>query len=137
MRISLFFVCGWVPYHIIYSISTNKWYVTRQIKKIWVSVWNEVWLVVSLNPNSEKIEWFYKSDNFINDIAFGASLFNTYFQFYFAVNFSQGPEIIFKMFKNDKIAPLKNLKFDMKMTDIWDFLMFYWWKYFKITQVCR
>lgn len=40
----------------------------------------------SLDPNSEKIEGFYKGDNFINDIAFGASLFvfcdlNTYFQF--------------------------------------------------------
>ncbi len=40
----------------------------------------------SLDPNSEKIEGFYNSDNFINDIAFGASLFifcdlNTYFQF--------------------------------------------------------
>ncbi len=39
-----------------------------------------------LNPNSEKVEGFYKGDNFINDIAFGASLFvfcdlNTYFQF--------------------------------------------------------
>ncbi len=29
----------------------------------------------SLDPNSEKIERFYKSDNFINDIAFGTSLF--------------------------------------------------------------
>ncbi len=40
----------------------------------------------SLNPNSEKIEGFYKGDNFINDIAFGASLFvfcdlNIYFQY--------------------------------------------------------
>ncbi len=40
----------------------------------------------SLDANSEKIEGFYKSDNFINDIAFDASLFifcdlNTYFQF--------------------------------------------------------
>ncbi len=40
----------------------------------------------SLDPNSEKIEGFYKVDNFINDIAFGASVFvffnlNTYFQF--------------------------------------------------------
>ncbi len=40
----------------------------------------------SLDPNSEKIEGFYKGDNFINDITFGASLFifcdlNTYFQF--------------------------------------------------------
>ncbi len=40
------------------------------------------------DPNSKKIEGFYKADNFINfttDIAFGASLFvfydlNTYFQ---------------------------------------------------------
>ncbi len=46
------------------------------------------WGLVShefLDPNSEKIEGFYKVDNFINDIAFGASLFvlcdlNTYFQ---------------------------------------------------------
>ncbi len=40
----------------------------------------------SPNPNSEKKEGFYKGDNFINDIAFGDSLFvfcdlNTYFQF--------------------------------------------------------
>ncbi len=40
----------------------------------------------SFGPNSEKIEGFYKGDNFINDIAFGVSLFvfcdlNTYFQF--------------------------------------------------------
>ncbi len=40
----------------------------------------------SLDTNSEKIVGFYKGDNFINDIAFGASLFvycdlNTYFQF--------------------------------------------------------
>ncbi len=40
----------------------------------------------SLDPNSKKIEGFYKGDNFINDIAFGDSLFvfcdlNTYLQF--------------------------------------------------------
>ncbi len=40
----------------------------------------------SLDTNSKKIVGFYKDDNFINDIAFGASLFvfcdlNTYFQF--------------------------------------------------------
>ncbi len=39
----------------------------------------------SLDQNSEKIEGFYKGYNFINDIAFGTSLFffdlNTYFQF--------------------------------------------------------
>ncbi len=39
----------------------------------------------SLDPNSEKIEEFYKGDNVINDIAFGYSLFvfcdlNRYFQ---------------------------------------------------------
>ncbi len=39
----------------------------------------------SLDPNTEKIEGFYKPDNFINDIVFGASVFvfcdlNTYFQ---------------------------------------------------------
>ncbi len=39
----------------------------------------------SLDPNSEKMEGIYKADNFINDTAFGASLFffcdlNTYFQ---------------------------------------------------------
>ncbi len=43
------------------------------------------WSLVSLNPNSEKMEGFYKAKNFINDIAFGTSLFvfcdlNTYFQ---------------------------------------------------------
>ncbi len=40
----------------------------------------------SLDPNSEKIEGYYKGDNFTNDIAFCASLFvfcdlNTYFKF--------------------------------------------------------
>ncbi len=47
------------------------------------------WSLVShefLDPNSEKIVGFYKVDNFINDIAFGASFFvfsdlKTYFQF--------------------------------------------------------
>ncbi len=39
----------------------------------------------SLDPNSEKMEGIYKADNFINDIAFGASVFifsdlNTYFK---------------------------------------------------------
>ncbi len=39
----------------------------------------------SLDPNSEKLEGIYKTDNFIDDIAFGASLFvffdlNTHFQ---------------------------------------------------------
>ncbi len=29
----------------------------------------------SLDTNSKKIKGFYKGDNFINDIAFGASLF--------------------------------------------------------------
>ncbi len=38
-----------------------------------------------LDSNSEKMDGIYKADNFINDIAFGASLFvfcdlNTYFQ---------------------------------------------------------
>ncbi len=40
----------------------------------------------SLDPNSAKIEGFYKGDKFNNDIAFGASLYvfsdlNTYFHF--------------------------------------------------------
>ncbi len=45
--------------------------------KIWVSGWNEIGLVLNLlsYPNTEKIEGFYKADNFINVIAFGASLF--------------------------------------------------------------
>ncbi len=30
----------------------------------------------SLDPNSKKIEGFYKGDNFINDIAFGSYLFS-------------------------------------------------------------
>ncbi len=39
----------------------------------------------SLDPNSEKVEGFYKAKNIINDIAFGTYLFvfcdlNTYFQ---------------------------------------------------------
>ncbi len=56
----------------------------------------------SRDLNSEKKEGFYKGDNFINDIAFGTSLF-------VFCDFLAGPIIIFKMFKNDKIAPLKNL----------------------------
>ncbi len=41
--------------------------------------------LVSLDTESGKIDGFYKSNNFINNIAFGASLFvfcdlNTYFQ---------------------------------------------------------
>ncbi len=53
----------------------------------------------SLYPNSEKMEGIYKTDNFINDIAFGAFLFvffdlNTYLQLKFAVNFSRG-QIVF------------------------------------------
>ncbi len=31
---NFFICCMWVPYHIIYSISAKKWYVTMQIKKI-------------------------------------------------------------------------------------------------------
>ncbi len=31
--------------------------------------------LVILDPNTEKIEGFYKADNFINDIKFGNSLF--------------------------------------------------------------
>ncbi len=46
------------------------------------------WSLVSLeplDPNSEKVEGLYKPKNFINDIAFGTSLFdfcdlNTYFK---------------------------------------------------------
>ncbi len=46
------------------------------------------WSLVSLeplHPKSDKVEGFYKAKNFINDIAFGTSLFifydlNTYFQ---------------------------------------------------------
>ncbi len=55
----------------------------------------------SLDHNSEKMEGIYKTDNFINDIAFGTSLFvffddlNTYFQFKFAINFWQSPVILF------------------------------------------
>ncbi len=77
MRISLFF-CVWVHYNIIYSISTTN---NMSISMKWSLVSHE-----SLDPNFEKIEGFYKGDNFINDIAFKASLFvfcdlNTYLQF--------------------------------------------------------
>ncbi len=39
----------------------------------------------ALDPNTEKLEGFYKAKNFISNIAFGTSLFvfcdlNTYFQ---------------------------------------------------------
>ncbi len=81
----------------------------------------------SLDPHSEKMEGIYKTDNFINDIAFGTSLFvlfdlNPNFQFKFAINFSQSPVVFFLKFKNGKIVLLKNLQFYMKMTDICDFL---------------
>ncbi len=44
---------------------------------MWVSVRNEVWLVLiePLDPNSEKVEGFYKAMNFSIDIAYGTSLF--------------------------------------------------------------
>ncbi len=53
------------------------------------------WSLVSLeplDPNSEKVEGFYKANNFIKNIAFGTFLFafcnlNTYFQLLFAVIF--------------------------------------------------
>ncbi len=65
----------------------------------------------------------YKTDNFINDIAFRTSLFvffdlNTYFHFLFAINFSHSPVI----FTNGKGVPLKYFHFYMKITDIWDIL---------------
>ncbi len=78
----------WVHYHIIYSISLVR--------------------LKPLDPNSEKMEGMYKTDNFINDITFGTSLFvffdlNTYFQFQFAINFSQIPIIFFfKCLKMEK-----------------------------------
>ncbi len=31
---NFFICCMWIPYHITYSIGTNKLYVTRQIKEI-------------------------------------------------------------------------------------------------------
>ncbi len=63
----------------------------------------------SLDPNSEKIDGFYKGDNFINDIAFGASLFCfLWFKYIFpiliAVNFSQSPVIVFKSLKWQNIT---------------------------------
>ncbi len=71
-----FTFCMWVTYHITYSISTNK-------------------LEMKFNPNSEKMEEIYKTDNFIKYSAFGASLFvffdlNTHFQLEFVVNVSRG-----------------------------------------------
>ncbi len=53
--------CMWVPYYITY------WIMSIRMK------WGLVSLE-SLDPNTEKIEGFYKDNNFIN-IAFGASLF--------------------------------------------------------------
>ncbi len=140
---NFFIFCVWLPYHIIYLISTNKWFVNK-IKKfsscfyLWYNVWSPMvqyeplvikiykcienvktrwdnnknyhchchchchcnqanyenmsiskkWSLVSiepLNPNSKKVEGLYKSNNFINNIAFGTALFvfcdlNTYFQ---------------------------------------------------------
>ncbi len=101
MRISLFFVCG---YLILFTqLAPKKLYVTRQIKKIWVSVWNEVLVnCESLDPNSTKIEGFHKGDNFINDIAFGASLFVYIFPILICVNFLSGPFFFFKCLKMAK-----------------------------------
>ncbi len=79
------FLC---EYLILFTqVAQKKKNVTRQIKKkMSISMkWNLI-SRESLDPNSEKIEGFYKGDTFINDIAFGASLFvfcdlNTYLQF--------------------------------------------------------
>ncbi len=83
MRISLFFVCGYIIICFT-QLAPTKWYVTRQIVCI-----NMKWSLVRLDPldpHSEKMEGIYKTDNIINDITFGTSLFvffdlNTYFQF--------------------------------------------------------
>ncbi len=132
----------WVPYHIIYSISTKQWYVTRQIKKIWVSVWNEVWLVLSiLIQILKKVEGFYKAKNFINDIKFGTSLFvfcdlNTYFQLQCALNFSRG-QTFFKYQKMTKYLIKNIFSFTSKWHMFEILLMFYWWQCFQITQIDR
>ncbi len=116
-----------MPYHITYSISTKKRYVARKIKKIWISVWKEIWFK-SLEyswPKSEKLEGFHKSDNFINNIALGTSLFvfcdlNHISHYNLQYISSRNKKNSF--FQNAKIVPFKNLQFYIKMTDIWDFL---------------
>ncbi len=60
-------------------------YVTRQIMNMSISVKWGLGSLQTLDPNTKNIEGFYKADNCINYIAFGASLFvfydvNTYFQ---------------------------------------------------------
>ncbi len=62
------------------------------------------------------MERIYKADNFINDIAFGASVFifcdlNTYFQLKFAVNFSRDQSFFCKLSKNYEVAHLTNFQF--------------------------
>ncbi len=57
----------------------------------------------SLDPNSEKMEEIYKTDNFISDIAFGASLFvffdlNTWFPIVICNKFLYGPIFLFLNF---------------------------------------
>ncbi len=85
MRISLFFVCGYI---ITYFTQLAQTMICNQANKenIRISMKWSLFSQESLGPNSEKIEGFYKGDNFINDIALVASSFvfcdlNTYFQF--------------------------------------------------------
>ncbi len=71
---------------ILFNQLAPKIYVTKQNQEI--MSFSMRWLLTSLkshSPYSEKTEGFYKADNCINDIIFGASLFvfcnsNTYFQ---------------------------------------------------------
>ncbi len=84
MTISLFFECG---YLIILLNQSAQEIICNQANSgnICISMkWSLVCLEL-LDPNCEKMEIIYKTDNFNKDIAFGASLFvfcdlNTHFQ---------------------------------------------------------
>ncbi len=84
MRISLFFVCGYLIILLIQLAQKNYMYPGK-LGNISISMkWSLVSLE-SIDPNSKKMEGIYKTDNFIKYIAFGTSLFvfvdlNTHFQ---------------------------------------------------------
>ncbi len=102
----------WIPYDITYSISTKKLYVTKQIKKIWRSVWNDIWLISSLLTKfKNKVEW----------------LLRVYTSWYTCLLYSVF-ELVFQAllnwFCNHIIFSLKYLK------SIWNRLLLWWtgWK---------
>ncbi len=84
MRISIFFVCGYLMI-LLTQLAQKMIYNQTNYENMSIS---KKWILISLEPlvsNSENVEGFYKAKKFINNIAFGTSLFvfcdlNTYFQ---------------------------------------------------------